>query len=195
MIDEGCSRDEQRMTAQDILVIWERKRRPLTTEQRDKFLGRREVKELETLPRWAVERALHRHQKLLLILMLAAKETRSGQPPSEEPSELEKPSPDPTVGSWRIPYEESRRYRPPSKVRKSKVADPQTRRSARDGSSLPPLLRGTNAQGSTRTGGAAGSRSTYSSGLARNPGATEQTVVERCSQCGRPIPNGSAHDC
>jgi hypothetical protein len=187
--------DEQRMTAEEILHIWEAKRRPLTPEQRESFLARREVKELATLPAWAVERGLHRHRKLLLILMLAAIEARSGQPPSADPSALEEALPDPQVDSWRIPYEESRKCTPPPKVRTAKVAEPQTRPSARDGSSLPPLLRGTKAQGSTRTGGAAGSRSTYSSGLARSPGATEQTVVERCSQCGKPIPNGSAHDC
>jgi hypothetical protein len=43
--------------------------------------------------------------------------------------------------------------------------------------------------------GTAGARSSYSSGMVRNPGLVEMAVGERCSQCGAFVPSGAAHDC
>jgi hypothetical protein len=45
------------------------------------------------------------------------------------------------------------------------------------------------------TGGSGGTQASYSSGLARNPGASEMPIGERCSQCDAFVPSGSVHDC
>jgi hypothetical protein len=182
------------LTGQQILSAWEAAWHPLTADQIAAFLMRPEVSEMAGMPGWAVESAIKKVKPLAEVVEFARGIIVLDQKFTSKAAPLHTSSETSSDAGWRVPYDEAKAF-VQSEPTPTWNATPRSRPTKRGGTSLPALVRGQGGPGGTQTGGASGSRSTYASGMARNPGRPEQTSSERCSQCGAPVANGSVHDC
>ena len=177
---------------EEILDWWVRSHQTLDDDQRASFLRKSEITELSALPSWAVQSAVRLHKKLSIIKVEAKKMSNLGPTGGSSPTPL-------TDAEWRTPLTSMPGPSAKQSPQEEAAFKDWLRRKQRQESSPAPggEGEGDTTGGSSMPGGSGtpGTRATYQSGLANNPGAPEPAIGDRCSSCSAFIPSGSLHEC